>query len=415
MTRRSLTQPTLVLALWLAMVAGCTGTQETTTPVALVVAGNDADTEQAVVGLVASGLPPEPTADDPPLTWRPGFRRTVAGTIVDVAVARDDPVRLYVLHRDDRDRLTVFDASALNLDDPSSFPSSLQAAAGTIDLGERVADADIANLQFPDSLCSRGLTVSSDGRWAGVVHEADACGGVADVPAVLLIELAPDAGSQPRVIPDVPSTNDAPGTPVIAPRDGEPALVWSSRDGVVRARALSEPGGTPDTVVRIDDLPNVLSAGRGGQGLVVANEDALIGVALSDGAPTALWPAPSGEALTRVVDAHLLPGTPALALATRGLIVIADVDADPVAESVVTAAVASPSDAVVGPYGYAFVTAPATATASASLTAFDLLTYLATPSSSILPVIRPIRDGVESLDAVSDPVAVDWLFVPVVP
>lgn len=412
MTPRSRLRLYTVLVLWLATVAGCTGTQETTTPVAVVVAGNDAGSGDAVVGLVASGLPPDPTSDQPAMTWLPGFRRTVSGTVVDVAVARDDPVRLFVLHRDDRDRLTVFDASALDLADPSSF----QAAPATIDLGALVGDADVAGLpDAPGGLCARGLTVSDDGRWAGVVHDAGACGDASDPPAVLLIELAPDAGAEPRVIPDVPSTNDAPGTPVIAPLGGEPALVWPTRDGVVRARPLSDPGGTPDVVATLDALSDVLSVGRGGQGLVVVNEDELTSVSPSDDVEAASWPAPSGSTLLRVVDAHLLPGTPALALATDGLVVVsdaeADVDADPDVQPVVTASVDSPSDAAVGPYGYAFVVAPATATAAASLTVFDLLTYLATPSTSI----RPVRDGVESLADVGDPVAVDWLFVAVVP
>lgn len=401
MTRRSRAKSIVVLAAWLALVAGCTGTQETTTPVAVVVAGADADSGQAVVGLLASGLPPDPGADDPPLTWLPDFRRTVTGTIVDVAVARDDPVRLYVLHRDDRDRLTVFDASELDTDDPASF----QASADTIDLGGRVFDADVAGLpDEPAGLCSRGLVVSNDGRWAGVVHESDACGGGDGTPAVLLIELAPEAGSEPRVIPDVPSTDDAPGTPVIAPRDGEPILAWPTRGGAVLGLTLSDPGRTPDRIADTDGLlSDVLSAGRGGRGLVVLDEDALIGVPVTDGDPTRLWAAPGGTTLIRVVDAHLLPGTPALALATNGLVVVADVDADVDAEPgvapPVTASVASPSAAVVGPYGYAFVTA------QASVTVFDLLTFLADPGTSLR------SQAAMNLDDLSDPVAVDWLFV----
>ena len=394
MTRRPRVPLKLLLALWLAIAAGCTGTQETTTPVALVVAGADADTGQEVVGLLASGLPPDPATDDPPLTWLPGFRRTVPGTIVDVAVARDDPVRLYVLHRDDRDRLTVFDASALDLDDPASFQ-----AADTIDLGQRVATAGVADLPNPESLCSRGVVVSADGRWAGVVHEADACGGVDDAPAVLLIELEPDAGAEPRVIPDVPSTNDAPGTPVIAPRGGEPILAWPTRDGVVLARALADPGGPPETVAVTDGLSDVLSAGRGGQGIVVLDEDALVGVPGTADDSTPLWEAPGGTTLLRVVDAHLLPGTPALALATGGLVVVADVDAGTDGVAPVLASVTSPSGAVVGPYGYAFVTA------QGSLTVIDLLTFLADPGTSIR------AEAAATLDDLSDPVAVDWLFV----
>ncbi len=396
MTARPRIRPSLVFALWLAMVAGCTGTQETTTPVALVVAGADADSGQAVVGLVASGLPPDPGADDPPLTWLPDFRRTVPGTIVDVAVARDDPVRLYVLHRDDRDRLTVFDASALDLDDPTSF----QAEADTIDLGGLVEDAGVAGLpDEPAGLCSRGLVVSSDGRWAGVVHEGDACGGSDGAPAVLLIELTPDAGSDARVIPEVPSTNDAPGTPVIAPRDGEPILAWPTRDGVVLARTLSDPDGTPQTVAVVDGLSDVLSAGRGGQGLVVLDQDELTAVPVVDTTPTRLWDAPSGSTLVRVVDAHLLPGTPALALATNGLVVVADVTAEDDGVAPGLASVSSPSSAVVGPYGYAFVTA------QGSVTVVDLLTFLADPGTSIR------REAATTLDDLSDPVAVDWLFV----
>lgn len=394
MTRRARALPSMVLAAWLTLVAGCTGTQETTTPVALVVAGADADSGEAAVGLLASGLPPDPTADDPPLTWLPGFRRTVAGTIVDVAVARDDPVRLYVLHRDDRDVLTVFDASALDLDDPTSFQ-----ATDTIELGQLVANAGVADLPDPDSLCSRGLVVSSDGRWAGVVHEAAACGGVDDAPAVLLIELEPDAGSEPRVIPEVPSTDDAPGTPVIAPRGGEPILAWPTRGGEVLALTLSDPGRTPEPIATTDGLSNVLSAGRGGQGLIVLDEDALIGVPVVGDTPARLWEAPAGATLVRVVDAHLLPGTPALALASNGLVVVADVDAEAGGVPPVIASVPSSSDAVVGPYGYAFVTA------QASVTVFDVLTFLADPGTSIG------REAVASLEALSDPVAVDWLFV----
>ncbi len=397
MTRRSRARTSLVLAVlvasWLALVVGCTGTRETTTPVALVVAGNDAGTGQAVVGLLASGLPPDPAADDPPLTWLPDFRRTVAGTIVDVAVARDDPARLYVLHRDDRDLLTVFDVSALDQDDPTSFQPS-----GTIDLGDLVVAAGVAGIPVPSSLCAAGVAVSADGRWAGVVHEADGCAGGDDPPAVLLIELEPDPGSQPRVIPDVPSTNDAPGTPVFVPREGDPIMAWATRGGVVLARPLSDPAGTAPTVAVTDGLSDVLSVGRGGQGLVVLDEDALISVSLLTDAASRLWTDPEGTTLIRVVDAHLLPGTPALALATDGLVVVADVDGEPADVTPVIASVPSPTGAVVGPYGYVFVAA------RQSVTVVDVLTFLADPDTSIR------GDAVTSLEGIVDPVAIDWLF-----
>jgi len=230
------------------------------------------------------------------------------------------------------------------------------------------------------------------------VHEGDACGGSDGAPAVLLIELTPDAGSEPRVIPEVPFTNDAPGTPVIAPRGGEPFLVWPTLDGLVYGRPLEDPSDLEELAV-IDGLSDVLSAGRGGQGLVVLDEDALVGVPIVDATPTRLWDAPSGSTLVRVVDAHLLPGTPALALATNGLVVVADVTAEDDGVAPGLASVSSPSSAVVGPYGYAFVTA------QGSVTVVDLLTFLADPGTSIR------REAATTLDDLSDPVAVDWLFV----
>lgn len=379
----------------LTLLVGCTGTQETRTPVAIVVAGNDG-ANLGTIDLYASPLPPDPAASGADLELVPGFRRGLPGALVDVAVARADPARLYVLYRDGGDRLRSYHASALALDDPASLPQS-----DDLDLAARVADAGVL---AGEALCTTGLTVSDDGRWAGLVHDPAACGGAAGATNVLLVELEPAAGDAPRVVPDPPSTEDAPGTPAFVTRGGDEAIVWAQRPGAVVGLPLDDPEGPLEDVADVGELSDVLDLGLGGRGVVVVSEDALRSADPTSGEASRIWDAPSGVTLAAVVDADLLPGPSAVLRGTDELVAYPDVDAeedDPPGEASVPGIV----DAVLDPYGYGFALAPG------RLRAFDLLTYLAAPDGTIDRV--PGADV--ALSEPAEPVAVAWLFAPAGP
>lgn len=382
----------------LTLLAGCTGTQETRTPVAVVVAGHDGGS-LGMIDLYASPLPPDPASGDAELELLPGFRRNLPGPVVDVAVARADPTRLYVLYRDAADggdRLRSYDASALALDDPASLPQS-----GDVDLAGRVADAGVL---AGEALCATGLTVSDDGRWAGLVHDPAACGGVAGATNVLLVEVDPDAGATPVVVPDPPSTEDAPGTPAFVTRGSDEAVVWAQRPGAVVGLPLDDPDGPLEDVAEAGELSDVLDLGIGGRGLVVTSADAVISVDPTSGEASRVRDAPSGVTFAAVIDADLLPGPAAVLRGTDELVAYPDVDAeedDPPGEASVPGIV----DGVLDPYGYGF------ALAAGRLRAFDLLTYLAAPDGTVDRV--PGADV--ALSEPTAPVAVDWLFAPAGP
>ena len=384
----------------LTLLVGCTGTQETRTPVAVVVAGNDGG-GAGTIDLYASPLPPDPGASDAGLELLPGFRRSLGGPVVDVAVARADPARLYVLYRDGGDRLRVFDASALALDDPASLPQS-----DDLDLADIVATADVL---AGEALCATGLSVSDDGRWAGLVHEPAACGAATgDTSNVLLVELEPDADQTPVVVPDPPSTDDAPGTPAFVTRGSDTWIVWAKRPGTVVGLSLDAPGERVTTVADASALSDVLDLGVGGRGLVAASEDALISVDPASGEASRTWDAPSGVTLAAVIDADLLPGPVAVLRGSDELVVYPDVDAeesDPAGAGGVPGEASVPGivDAVVDPYGYGF------ALAADRLRAYDLLSYLGNPDDPISS-----RADVDVSEP-AEPVAVAWLFAPAGP
>jgi len=382
----------LVAALALAaLLSGCTGTREARTPLAVVVAGNDASGGR--LELVASPLPPEPGADRGEFTPLPGFTRTLPGTLVDVAVARDAPVRLYALHRDGTDRLSRFAADDLDLDDPGSLPST----PVTVDLGQRVADAGV--LPEPSSLCSAGLDVSADGRWAGIVHVPANCGGGADDSSnVILVELVPDAGATPRVVPEAPSTDDAPGTPAFVERDGRDLLAWPLRSGSLTAIALDAPTEPRLDLGEVDGLSDVLDVGRGGRGLVVVDDERAASLGLGDGEASRTWEAPAGTTFASVVDGTGLPGPVAIVRTVGGLVVIPDVDETDDEVEPGDTSVGNTRDAIVDPYGYAFVVS------DDQLAAVDVLSYLADPDGRLTRVLRT------TLDAPAEPVAITWLF-----
>jgi hypothetical protein len=374
-----------------ALLSGCTGTREARTPLAVVVAGNDEGGGR--LELIASPLPPEPGADRGAFTPLPGFSRALSGTLVDVTVARDTPVRLYVLHRDGTDRVSRFAAADLDLDDPTSLPS----APVTIDLGQRVADAGV--LPEPSSLCAAGLAVSADGRWAGVVHVPANCIGESDDSSnVILVELEPDAGEAPVVVPEAPSTDDAPGTPAFVERGGRDLLAWPLRGGSLTAIALDAPNDPRLDLGEVDGLNDVLDAGRGGRGLVVVDEERAASLDLGDGETGRGWDAPADTTFASVVDGTGLPGAVAIVLTVDGLVVIPDVDASSDDVEPGEASVSDARDAIVDPYGYAFVVS------DDRLEAVDVLSYLADPDGRLSTALRT------TLEAPAEPAAVTWLF-----
>jgi hypothetical protein len=379
-----------LLGLAAALVA-CSGTREPRTPLALVVGGNDGDGGR--IEWIASPLPPEPGGDDGAFAPLPAFGRDLPGTLVDLAVARDAPVRLYALHRDGRDLLSRFEVGALDLDDPGSLPATPE----TIDLGQRVADAGV--LPEPASLCAAGLVVSADGRWAGIAHVPANCGdGVDDASNVLLVELAPEAGQAPVVVPEAPSTDDAPGTPTFVSRDGEPLLAWPLRSGDLIGLALEAPRDPFRDLAATDALSDVLDAFRGGLGLVVIDDARAVSVPLGDGEPSRTWDAPAGVTFVAGVDASGLPGPVAIVRGQDELVVIPDVTAPSGEGEPGEADVRDARDVVVDPYGYAFVVS------EDRLAAVDVLSYLADPDG------RPSTVLSTSLDAPAEPRAVAWLF-----
>jgi hypothetical protein len=389
--RRALGTALALLAL-VAGLAACTGTREARTPLAVVVGGDDGGGR---IELIASPLPPEPGGERGELTLLPGFGRDLPGTLVDLAVARDAPVRLYALHRDGSDLLSRFDVDGLDLDDPSSLPATPR----TIDLGRRVADAGV--LPEPSSLCAAGLAVSADGRWAAVVHVPASCGdGTDDTSNVLLVELTPDPGEAPVVVPEAPSTDDAPGTPTFVTRDGEELLAWPLRSGDVVGLALEAPRDPRLDLAEADVLSDVLDAARGGLGLVVVDDERAVSVPLGGGEPSRSWEAPAGVTFVAAVDASGLPGPVAIVRGEDELVVIPDVSAPSGEGEPGEAAVRDARDAVVDPYGYAFVAS------DDRLAAVDVLSYLAAPDG------RPSTVLTAALDAPAQPRAVTWLFAP---
>jgi hypothetical protein len=373
--------------------SACTGTREARTPVAVVVGGNDGAGGR--IEWIASPLPPEPGGDGGEFVPLPAFARELPGTLVDLAVARETPVGLYALHRDGRDLLSRFEVGALDLDDPGSLPTT----PVTIDLGRRVADAGV--LPEPASLCAAGIVVSADGRWAGISHVPANCGDGADETSnVLLVELAPEAGEAPVVVPEAPSTDDAPGTPTFVVRDGEELLAWPLRGGDLVGLALDAPRDPRRDLGVTDALSDVLDASRGGLGLVAIDDGRAVSVPLGDGEPGRGWDAPAGTTFVAAVDASGLPGAVAIVRGEDELVVIPDVEAPAGEGEPGQADVPNARDAVVDPYGYVFVAS------DDRLAAIDVLSYLAAPDG------RPSTVLSTSLEAPAEPRAVAWLFAP---
>lgn len=382
-----------VLAALTLLLGGCTGSQEARTPVALIVAGDDGSGGSAF-GLIATGLPPSGGVDDTPLRWLDGFERTVGGSFVDLAVARDVPDLVHLLTRQgDSDLLTRFDASALDFADPSSLA---RVDAVSIDVSEIVANSG-SDVLSGEALCSRGMSVSRDGRWLGLLHDPAGCSLAASTPTVLLVEIVGEGGAEPRVGPSSPSTDDAAATPVFSGTGDDAVLVWSLRLGSIRTLSVSDPLGPVAELVEVG-LSGDPAIALGATGLVAADEDWLVSFQIDGNDVSDRWPAPpAAGTLYGVVDSSLLPSTSAIALSDGGVVVVPDVDADPAQASVAFASVAGIVDATVDPYAYLYAVSPS------GIVTFDLLRVVTTGT------LNPVS-GASASVAAFDPLAVDWLF-----
>ncbi|MDR9391906.1 MAG: hypothetical protein RI554_07745 [Trueperaceae bacterium] len=352
----------VALAALVLPLSACTGTQETRTPVALLVGGTPDDGASGAIDVVATNLPRPPGDAPPPLAAVDGFRVALPGPVTALEV-REDGGRIYALYRDGADRVAVFDATALDLADPASL-----VRLRTLDLGARVAAA-LPGFDGPDALCATGLAVAADGDWVGVTHDARACGDATGVPEALLIEARPDGT---RAFASVGS-DDAPATPAFAVLDGRERFAWVTRgaSAAVRTRALDAPADVT-TFADLGPYEDATGLGVGGSGLVVLEDDALLAVAADDGARSAEWRTDDDATFTGVVDLGPRSGRAgsgaAYARTPRGIAFVRDVGAEASDAAVVQGSAFDPRDATVGPYDYLYVAR------RSEVVAFDLLT-----------------------------------------
>jgi len=359
----------LLLAAFL--VTACTGTRETRTPIAVLVAGDAGS--GAVIDVYASGLPPDPANPADRLEHLPSFRTGLAGSAVTLTQPTDEAGALrHVVHRaGDRDLVTTFDVASLDL----AQPSSLTTLGPAIDVGERVASAGV----FSDAsvLCTVDAVASRDGRWLGVLHDGSACRNESSVPAVLLIELTPAVGSTPRVLPLVASTNDANAAPRIVTSEGRDSLAWLTvgATAAVRSFSLDAPRTPASTLVSLaSPFNDAVALEAFEDGLVVASDAELVYVDLRGEEPTlgSRWSRPTSlPSFTGLRTVRGLPGTPVLAVTPGGVALYPDVTTNPDEDAIPVGFASGLVDAFVDPYGYAFAL-----TSSRAIT-FDLLGELA--------------------------------------
>lgn len=263
----------LALGAWLAL-AGCTGTTEEPLPVLLAV-GVGGDEDPAVV-LVQDDF--NVANDDSPrdLTFVPGSRRATQAPVVDLDVTQRSGVRdvVVALTRDDATGnayLERFQAEAVDPSDPQAFAP---VAGGPIALHE---------LEVPDGLtlrCPAALAVTREGRFAVVLDAPTACGGGADGPALLFVQL--EGPESPRIVRAADS-HDFPYLPVppVLDQDRQPQRLYAVVDGpspVLVAQELdeSENGeealGEGSDLAQIDALADAVSLAPSGDDFVVADE-----------------------------------------------------------------------------------------------------------------------------------------------
>ena len=381
--------------------SACTGTTETRTPVAILVAGNTAT--QGVLDVYASGLPEDPNDPQDVLTLLPTFRQTLAGEVIAVATpAEESATRRYVLHRTDRDLLTVFDTAAVDLADPSS----LGPVGTAIDLGARVVAAGVLDeIAAPSDLCTTAMAVSSDGAWLGVIHDLSACSSASSVPAALLIELAPSAGTVARVLPTNPSTNDTDLAPSMRDTTSGEQFVWMSVsiDPQLRTLNLSSLSATPGTLASYPDgflLPTAFATPSYGVVYTDGDRVAFIDPNAAEPSFSETWERPSTlTSLSALRTVRGVPGAPILLLSSNGIGFVASLTGGTEENPVSVGRTSGLIDAVVDPYGYAFVV---NATRG---TAFDLLGELTNPDANLR------SEGSVNLASGMTPVATTWAFV----
>ncbi len=341
--------------------SACTGTQETRTPVALWVGGTPDGGATGALHVRATNLPRPPGDAPPPLEDVPSLRVALPGPVTTLRVS-DDGSTVFALYRSDADRIAVFDASALDLADPTSLVRTR-----TIDLGARVAAA-LPGFDAPSDACATGMDVSSDGAWVAVTHDARACGDATGVPEALLVDVAPDGT---RAFASVGS-DDAPATPRFAVLDGRERFAWLTRgaSAAVRTRALEAPADA-DVFADLGPYEDATGLGVGGGGLVVLEDDALVAIDAGDGTRSAEWRTEDDAPFTGVIDlgprSGRSDGGAAYARTAGGIAFVRDVAADPRDVAVVTGRAFDPRDATVGPYDYLYVAR------RSEVVAFDLL------------------------------------------
>lgn len=376
------------------LVSSCTGTRETPTPAYLVVA------EGSRIGIVASPLPSDALPETDAFEWLEAFERDLPGDVIDLAVARDLPTQIFVAYRDGGvDVVQRFAAGAIE----EGEPETLQALGEPIEVGAIVeADGTLTT----DSLCTRAIGTSSNGRWLALFHEPAACGLSVAGAAVLLLDLAVEPPGDVVVFPDVVSSEDAATPPLFVPSPGgsEPgAMLYLEEDGTLVRLSLPE----DDEIETLRSVPvadvDPVGLGTGGLGLVVAEENVVHTFGTwTTGDPTTLGVDPD---LAAVVDADSLPNTPAVLLGDDSLVVLAGLGLEeaPEEEELFLSGLA---DATVGPYGYGFLLAPN------RILAVDLLTYVGTAvgdeTRSLGSFALPNVGGSDL--PIQDPVAIDWIF-----
>lgn len=341
-------------ALAIGLLAGCTGSQETRTPVVLFVGGNaGAGASDATLIAFRTGLP-RATPDDEVLVPLPAFGRTLPGTLIDLATVTEDRPALFALYRDDLGdhRLAFFDTERLDPDDPASLSSGPDE---DLDLTAAVAASRVLG---DEALCATGMTASSQGSWIGVLHQPAICGR-AGAAAIVAIERASAGTDAPRVEPTSPGTQDAPAIPTFQGRGDDERLIWLSDTGGLVTWRPADPDEAPAAAVPVPLDANPTSVGRAGTGVAVAAGRDLAFVRPDTGDSGPVWTLDGIGTIDDLVAADALPGVATIAIGSSGLAVVAGLEDEPSEDRVDVVIDASISSASVGPYGYLFVTSDA--------------------------------------------------------
>lgn len=320
-------------ALCLAVLWGCTGTFETRPPTLLVVAFEDGSGPAvALVRDTFNVLQPGETRE---LVYIAGSRRALPAGAVDNDVVDRTGIRptAVFLSRDpqtDATYLRGFTIEGIGQSDPTGFDPA-QRFSHVLANGGVNGDEGLLERGLEDDYCPTQVQVSETGRYLAVFEQRSACGGT-EFRAIYVIDLdeATDPGVDPVVERFVSPEPAAAGMFLDQDggldRDGRETLYFVDPSAGVRAWDLaSESSRILDIVGLPSDAGRLRDIGRVRDRLVLVDANRLFLVEPADVAPEALEVASATDLMQLVTDPFAV--TPQAVLRSgAGLVIHADAE-----------------------------------------------------------------------------------------